>query len=138
MNVSRLDLVIPVLISLIPFVLVGIWLFYRDAKSKDSLFWKKKSSNKKIKVGDNFYVVGEKSRIVAREKKSGQEVIVTTCGFEDEQQQLEGELTELPEGIKVCYCLPNGVFSPEESDWLAGENFQFLRISTVKEYVQVS
>ena len=70
------------------------------------------------------------------EKKTGKEVIVTTCGFDNENERLEGELQRLPEGIKVCYRLENGIFSPEETDWLAGENFRFLGITGVEEYVE--
>jgi hypothetical protein len=76
------------------------------------------------------------TRILALENKTGKEVIVTTCGFEDEQKLLEGEFKSLPEGVKVCYRLENGIFSPEESDWLAGDSFKFLRVTQVEEYEQ--
>ena len=136
MSFDRLNLVIPIVISLLPFVLVGGWLFYRDSKSPNSFFKKKEHPARAIRVGDKDYVVATKSRILAAEKKTGEEVIVTTCGFEDEQQKLEGELQALPEGIKICRRLANGIFSPEESDWLAGEDFTFLRIAQVQEYEQ--
>ena len=91
-------------------------------------------SPKRIRVGDKNYIVKKKSRILAVEKKTGKEVIVTTCGFENEQKQPEGELKNLPEGIKVHYSLENGIFTPEESDWLAGDDFKFLRVTQVEEY----
>lgn len=91
---------------------------------------------KRIKVGDKTYIVKKKSRMLAVEKKTGKEVIVTTCGFEGEQKQLEGEIKNLPEGIKVCYRLENGIFTPEESDWLAGDDFKFIRVTQVEEYEQ--
>ncbi len=128
--------VVTVLLSLIPFVLVGGWLVYREAKSGSSLLIKPRRTAKRIKVGDNIYSVQKKSRILAVEKKTGKEVIVTTCGFEHEDERLEGELQSLPEGIKVCYRLENGIFSPEESDWLAGENFRFVGVTEVEEYQQ--
>ena len=115
---------------------MGGWLVYRDTQSGNSLLKKLVGPPKKIKVGDKTYIIKEKSRILAVEKKTGKEVIVTTCGFENEQNQLEGEIVNLPEGVKVCYRLENGIFTPEESDWLAGDDFEFLRIAQVEDYEQ--
>ncbi len=128
--------VVTVLLSLIPFVLVGGWLVYREAKSGNSLLIKPKRPAKRIRVGDKVYSVKRKSRILAVEKKTGREVIVSTCGFENENERLEGELQSLPEGIKVCYRLENGIFSPEESDWVAGEKFRVVGVTEVSEYEQ--
>ncbi len=128
--------VVTILLSLLPFILVGGWLVYRDVNSKNSLLKRPKRPAKRIRVGDKVYVIKKKSRILAVEKKTGKEVIVTTCGFDNENERLEGELQSLPEGIKVCYRLENGIFSPEETDWLAGENFRFLGITGVEEYVE--
>lgn len=120
--------IVSIILSLVPFILVGGWLVYREVKSK--------STPKRIRVGDKDYVVKKKSRILALEKTTGKTVIVTTCGVEGEQQKLEGELKSLPGGVKVRYRLKNGIFPPEESDWLAGENFKFLGVSQVEEYEQ--
>ncbi|PLY03347.1 MAG: hypothetical protein C0624_06945 [Desulfuromonas sp.] len=136
MDPEKMNAIIKVLLSLIPFVLIGGWLFYKDTKSKNSLFKTINSPRKKIRVGDKIYVVKTKTRILAMEKKTGKEAIVTTCGLEDGQETLDSELTSLPEGIKVRYRLKNGVFTAEESDWLAGEDFRFLEITQVEEYEQ--
>ena len=137
MDSEKLNAIIPVLISLIPFVLVGGWFFYRGTKSGNSLFKKNDGSPKTIRVGDKNYRVKKRSRILAVEKKTGKEVIVTTCGFEGEQTQLEEGFQTLPEGVKVRYKLENDIFTPEESDWRAGEEFKFLRVTEVEEYEQV-
>ncbi len=134
MDPQKINALLAVLLSFIPFALVAGWLFYRQAKSGTPLFKSGGSPPKRIKVGDNIYVVKKNSRIVAIEKKTGQQVIVSTCGFEDGRERLEGELQELPEGVKVRYKLDNGIFSPEESDWLAGDDFEFSGIAQVEEY----
>lgn len=136
MGSAQMNSIVTIILSLIPFALVGGWLAYRDIKSTDSLLKKIGGSSKKIRVGDKSYVVKTKSRILAVEKKTGKEVIVTTCGFEDDQPKMDAQLQSLPEGIKVCHRLENGIFSPEESDWLEGENFKFLRVAQVEEYEQ--
>ncbi len=136
MGPEKMNPIVTIVLSFIPFVLVGGWLVYRDVKSNNSLLKKPNRSAKRIRVGDKIYIVKRKSRILAVEKKTDKEVIVTTCGFDDEQERLAGELDSLPEGIKVCYRLENGIFSPEESDWLAGENFKFLGVTQVEEYEQ--
>ena len=118
-----------IILSLSPFVLVGAWLVLRETESKRSLF------KKAIRVGDNTYIARKVTRILVLEKKTGKEAIVTTCGFENEQMRIEGELKNLPEGVKVHYKLENGVFSPEESDWCAGEDFKVLGVSQVEEYI---
>ena len=125
-----------IILSLIPFILVGGWLVYRDTKSGNSLLKKLVGHPKRIKVGDKIYIIKKKSRILAVEKKTGKEVIVTTCWFENEQKQLEGEIVNLPEGVKVCYRLENGIFTTDESDWLAGDDFKLLGIAQVEEYEQ--
>ncbi len=135
MNPEKMNAIFTVILSLVPFVIVGGWLIYRDAKSEDSLLFKKSpGSPKKIKVGDKIYIVKQKSRLLAVENKTGKEVIVTTCGFENEQEQLENNFQTLPEGVRVRYRLENGIFSPEESDWLAGEDFKFSGVQQVEEY----
>jgi len=131
---EKMNSIVKIILSLIPFILVGGWLVYRETKSKQSLFKKTGGSPKKIRVGDKIYLVKKKSRLLAVEKKTGKEVIVTTCGFEDEQEQLEDDFQNLPEGVKVHYRLENGIFSPEESDWFAGEGFRFLGVTQVEEY----
>ena len=128
--------IVKIILSLIPFVIVGVWLVYRETKARNSLINKFQGSTRKIRVGDKNYIVKKKSRILAVEKKTGKEVIVTTCGFEGDQEKLEGELQSLPEGVKVCYRLENGIFSPEESDWLAGEDFRVVGVTQVEEYEQ--
>ncbi len=133
---EKMNSIVTIILSLIPFVLVGGWLVYRETKSKHSFLRKSGGSPKKIRVGDKTYTIKKKSRILAVEKKTGKEVIVTTCGFESEQKQLEGELQSLPEGVKIRYRLENGIFTPEESDWLAGEDFKFVRVTQVEEYEQ--
>ncbi len=136
MNPELIRTIVTVILSFIPFVLVGGWLIYRQSKSGSSLIRHRRGVQRRIKVGDTIYSVKQKSRIVAIEKKSGKEVIVTTCGFENEQQQLEGDIKDLPEGVKVRYKLDNGIFSPAESDWLAGDNFEFSGVTQVEEYEQ--
>ena len=136
MDSEKMNLIVTIMLCLIKFVMVGGWLVYRDTKSKNSLLRKIGGSPKQIKVGDKNYVVKTKSRILAVEKKTGKEVIVTTCGFGEDQKEMQCELDNLPEAIKVCYRLENGIFSPEESDWLEGENFTFLRVAQVEEYEQ--
>ena len=131
---EKVNSIVTIILSLIPFILVGGWLVYRDTKSGNSLLKKLAGPPKRIKVGDKTYIIKKNSRILAVEKKTGKEVIVTTCGFESEQKQLEGEIKTLPEGVKVCYRLENGVFSPEESDWLAGDDFNFIEVAQVEEY----
>ena len=133
---EKVNSIVTIMLSLIPFILVGGWLVYRDTKSKNSLLKKMGGSPKRIRVGDKNYIIKKKSRILAVEKITGKEVIVTTCGFESEQKQLECELKNLPEGVKVCYRLENGIFTPEESDWLAGDDFKFVRVAQVEEYEQ--
>ncbi|SHJ45018.1 hypothetical protein SAMN02745165_02415 [Malonomonas rubra DSM 5091] len=128
--------IVTIILSLIPFVVVGGWLVYKATKSKHSFLAKPGGSPQKIRVGDKNYIVRKKSRILAVEKKTGKEVIVTTCGFENEQTQLDEELKTLPEGVKIRYKLDNGIFSPEESDWLAGEDFSFSGVTQVEEYEQ--
>jgi len=123
--------IVIIILSLVPFVLVGAWLIHRVTKSNRSLL------KKSIKVGDQKYIATKVSRILALEKKTGRDAIVTTCGFESEQMKIEGELTNLPEGVKVHYKLENGVFSPEESDWFAGEDFKVIGVTQVEEYIKV-
>ena len=76
-------------------------------------------------------------RILVVEKKSGLEAIVTTCGVENEQQRKSDDMKNLPKLIKVRYKLRNGIFSPVESDWVAGEEFNFIDVRQVDEYEQV-
>ncbi len=134
MNPEKVNSFFTILLSLIPFVAVGGFLFYKTTKPKRSIFKKTENISRPIRVGDKNYIVKKSTRILVNEKKTGREAIVTTCGYEDEQQQLEGELINLPEGIKVCYRLENGIFSPEESDWLAGDDFNFIEVAQVEEY----
>ena len=77
------------------------------------------------------------SRILVVEKRSGLEAIVTVCGIENDQQLKSGDMKNLPKLIKVRYKLTNGIFSPEESDWVAGEEFSFISVRQVDEYEQV-
>ncbi|PLX95426.1 MAG: hypothetical protein C0621_03665 [Desulfuromonas sp.] len=134
MKPVNIDSIILVLLSLITFALIGGWLLYREIKTKGTLF-NKPLKAKKIRVGDTIYVVKEKSRIVAVEKATGHEVIVTTCGVEEGEKMPQGEMTTLPEGVKVCYKLDNGIYTPEESDWRAGDDFDLIGVRPVKEYV---
>lgn len=136
MNPEKATPIVSIILSLVPFVLVGGWFVYREINSKHSLL-KKTESSKKIRVGDKNYVARKVSRILIVEKKTGREAIVTTCGFENEQKQEKGELKCLPKLVKVRYRLKNGIFSPEESDWLAGEEFSLLEVCQVEEYEQV-
>lgn len=126
--------IVAVMLSFVPLILIGGWLVYREIKSKRAFPKQTGHAAKKIRVGDKNYIVKKKTRILAVEKNTGQDVIVTTCGFEDEDEQLEGEIQNLPEGIKVHYRLGNGIFSPEESDWVAGEDFKYIGVRQVEEY----
>ena len=134
MNSEAVNPIATILLSLIPFAVVGGWFVYRNTKSQRSLLKKINNNNETIRVGDKYYIIKKVPRILVIEKKTGREAIVTTCGFENGQTQLEGELDNLPEGVKVCYRLENGIFSPEETDWLAGDDFKYLGVAQVEEY----
>ena len=128
------NLIFSIILSLLPFLVVGCWLVYKLTESKRSL---NKNDKKIIRVGDNNYIVKEVPRILVVEKQSGLEAIVTTCGVENEQQRKSDDMINLPKLIKVRYKMRNGIFSPEESDWVAGENFDFIDVRQVDEYEQV-
>ena len=136
MNPEKANSIVSIILSLVPFVVVGAWFIYRGTKSKHSIIKKTASTKKIIRVGDKNYMTKKASRMLVVEKKTGREAIVTTCGFENEQKKMEGELKSLPKWVKVCYRLENGIFSPEESDWLAGEEFSLLQVAHVEEYEQ--
>lgn len=129
--------IVKIILSFIPLILVGSWLIYRDMQSQNSLLKKLGGGPEKLRVGEKTYIARKKSRIMAIEKSTGKEAVVSTCGFEDGQTQLDDDLKHLPEGVKVRYRLKNGVFSPEDSDWLAGDSFTFLGVRQVEEYEEV-
>ncbi|PLX78310.1 MAG: hypothetical protein C0616_14915 [Desulfuromonas sp.] len=136
MNPETVNSIVKIIVSLVPFALVGGWLFYRET-AKRSQAKRAENAKKIIRVGDKKFTVRKASRLLVVEKNTGREAIVTTCGSEDEPRQENSELTSLPKWVKVCYRLQNGIFSPEESDWLDSEKFSLLGVRQVEEYAQV-
>ena len=134
MNPESASSIVSIILSLSPFFVVGGWLLYRWTESKKSL---SKNDKKIIRVGDNNYIVTKVSRILVVEKKSGLEAIVSTCGLENEQERDSADMKNLPRLIKVRYKLRNGIFSPEESDGVAGEEFSLIGVRLVEEFEQV-
>ncbi len=121
MNPEKVYSLIGIILSLVPFILVGLWLAYKQTKSQQPLQKRADKANKNV------------PRILVIEKATGREAIVTVCGFEDESMQARAELTRLPSLVKVRYRMENGRFSSEDSDWLAGENFDIVRVIQIEE-----
>jgi len=121
MNPEKLNSIIGIILSLVPFILVGLWLAYKQTKSRQSLQKRAGCSNNKV------------PRILVVEKATGREAILTVCGFEDAPIQSKGELKNLPSLVKVRYRMENGRFSSEDSDWLAGEIFDIVRVIQIEE-----
>lgn len=137
MDSETVNSIVKIILSLLPFALVGGWFLYRET-TKRSQAKRAENAKKIIRVGDKNYIVKQKTRLVVVEKTTGREAIVTTCGTDDEPISGKDALKSLPRLVKVCYRLPNGIFPPEESDWIAGEEFNIVEVTQVEEYEQVS
>jgi len=121
MNPENVNSIVGIILSLVPFVLVGGWLAYRHTKSRPSL--PPRAARTKQTV-PRFLVV---------EKATGKQAIVTVCGFAEDSAPAAADLKKLPDLVKVRYRMENGIFSAADSDWLSGENFAIVKVIQVEE-----
>jgi uncharacterized protein YneF (UPF0154 family) len=137
MNPEKVDSIIKIILSLAPFVLVGVWLAVKTTKAQRANPKKPQGTKRMVEIDGQKYLAKKVQKILVTEKETGAEAIVTTCGFESDTEQASLVDGKLPKLVKVRYKQEDSVFSWQESDWLPGEQFNYVGLIEIEEYQKV-